>query len=208
MTLEHLLTDVMVLEGHAVFRSGLVSCLDGFDGIDRVEAVGSVAEAWAHPALGEAEIILVDAAIDGAGDFVASVLDFTDTRVVALATKDQSERVATLVAAGAVAALAREDLTAERLGLSLRAVAAGASTMLATWPASVQTVLAPPATELTSREQRVLSLVADGLPTREIGEELHYSERTVKKVLGDVVVKLGARSRSQAIARAVRQGLI
>jgi DNA-binding NarL/FixJ family response regulator len=62
--------------------------------------------------------------------------------------------------------------------------------------------------ELSSREQRVLELVADGLPTREIGEELHYSERTVKKVLGDVVVKLGARSRSQAIARAVRQGII
>ena len=67
---------------------------------------------------------------------------------------------------------------------------------------------AAPGPELTSREQRVLSLVADGLPTREIGEELHYSERTVKKVLGDVVVKLGARSRSQAIARAVRQGII
>jgi len=206
--MSHRLTDVMVLESHAVFRSGLVCCLDGFDGIDRVEAVGSVAEAWAHPALGEAEVILVDAAIDGAGDFVSSVLDFTDTRVVALATKDQTERVAALVAAGAVAALAREDLTAERLGLSLRAVAAGATTMLATWPAPVPSVIAAPATELTSREQRVLALVADGLPTREIGEELHYSERTVKKVLGDVVVKLGARSRSQAIARAVRQGLI
>jgi DNA-binding NarL/FixJ family response regulator len=201
-------TDVMVLEGHAVFRSGLVSCLDGFDGIDRVEAVGSVAEAWAHPALGEAEIILVDAAIDGAGDFVSSVLDFTDTRVVALATKDQTDRVTALVAAGAVAALAREDLTAERLGLTLRAVAAGATTMLATWPAPVSTVMVQSAPELTSREQRVLALVAEGLPTREIGDELHYSERTVKKVLGDVVVKLGARSRSQAIARAVRQGLI
>src|SRR5436305_13364478 len=128
-------TDVMVLEGHAVFRSGLVSCLDGFDGIDRVEAVGSVAEAWAHPALGEAEIILLDAALDGAGDFVSSVLDFTDTRVVALATKDQTYRATALVSAGAVAALAREDLTAERLGLTLRAVAAGATTMLATWPA-------------------------------------------------------------------------
>lgn len=206
--MSHRVTDVMVLEGHAVFRSGLVSCLEGFDGIDRVEAVSSVAEAWAHPALGEAEVIVVDAAIDGAGDFVSSVLDFTDTRVVALASKDQSDRVTALVAAGAVAALPREDLTAERLGLSVRAVAAGATTMLATWPAAGASVLAPPATELTSREQRVLALVADGLPTREIGEELHYSERTVKKVLGDVVVKLGARSRSQAIARAVRQGLI
>ena len=95
-------TDVMVLERHAVFRSGLVACLDGYDGIDRVEAVASVAEAWAHPALGEAEVILVDAMIDGAGDFVTSVLDFTDTRVVALATKDQTDRITALFAAGAV----------------------------------------------------------------------------------------------------------
>jgi len=202
-------TDIMVVEAHAVFRQGLVSCLDGFDGIGRVEAVGSIADAWAHPALGEAQVVLVDAALDGAGDFVGSVLQFTDTRVVALASKDQVERLTRLVDAGAVAALVREDLTPERLGLSLRAVAAGATTMLATYRTELPgggAVASGP--ELTSREQRVLALVADGLPTREIGEELHYSERTVKKVLGDVVVKLGARSRSQAIARAVRQGII
>jgi DNA-binding NarL/FixJ family response regulator len=201
--------DIMVVEAHAVFRQGLVSCLDGFDGIGRVEAVASIADAWAHPALGEAQVVLVDAMLDGAADFVGSVLQFTDTRVVALASKDELERLTRIIDAGAVAALVREDLTPERLGLSLRAVAAGATTMLATYrmqlpPANA--VAAGP--ELTSREQRVLSLVADGLPTREIGEELHYSERTVKKVLGDVVVKLGARSRSQAIARAVRQGII
>jgi DNA-binding NarL/FixJ family response regulator len=203
------ITDVMVVEGHAVFRQGLVSCLEGFDGIGRVESVGCIAEAWAHPALGEAEVVLVDAMLDGAGDFVANVLDFTDTRVVALAASEQLERLAAMVDAGAVAALVRDDLTAERLGLSLRAVAAGATTMLATYPkmrAAAVPVAAGP--ELTDREQQVLALVADGLPTREIGVELHYSERTVKKVLGDVVVKLGARSRSQAIARAVRQGII
>lgn len=203
-------TDVMVVEGHAVFRQGLVSCLEGFDGIGHVESVGSVTDAWSHPALGEAEVVLVDAMIDGAGDFVANVLAFTDTRVVALAGKDDVERLASMVDAGAVAALVRDDLTAERLGLSLRAVAAGATTMLATYPklaaAAVPATAAGP--ELSDREQQVLSLVADGLPTREIGVELHYSERTVKKVLGDVVVKLGARSRSQAIARAVRQGII
>jgi DNA-binding NarL/FixJ family response regulator len=204
---EHV-TDIMVVEAHAVFRHGLVSCLDGFDGIGRVEAVGSIADAWAHPALGEAQVVLVDALLDGAGDFVASVLQFTDTRVVALASKDQIERLVRLVDAGAVAALVREDLTPERLGLSLRAVAAGATTMLATYRTQLPATGATASPELTSREQRVLALVADGLPTREIGEELHYSERTVKKVLGDVVVKLGARSRSQAIARAVRQGII
>jgi DNA-binding NarL/FixJ family response regulator len=201
-------TDIMVVEAHAVFRQGLVSCLDGFDGIGRVEAVGSVAEAWSHPALGEAQVVLVDAMLDGAGDFVVSVLQFTDTRVVALASKDDVDRLTLLVDAGAVAALVREDLTPERLGLSLRAVAAGATTMLATYRTQLPASTVASGPELTSREQRVLALVADGLPTREIGEELHYSERTVKKVLGDVVVKLGARSRSQAIARAVRQGII
>lgn len=201
-------TDVMVVEAHAVFRQGLVCCLEGFDGIGRVESVAAIAEAWSHPALGEAEVVLLDAMLDGAEDFVASVLEFTNTRVVALAAKDHVERLATLVDAGAVAALVREDLTPERLGLSLRAIAAGATTMLATYRSHLPAAAAAAGPELTSREQRVLSLVADGLPTREIGEELHYSERTVKKVLGDVVVKLGARSRSQAIARAVRQGII
>ena len=202
------ITDIMVVEAHAVFRLGLVSCLDGFDGIGRVEAVGCIADAWSHPALGEAQVVLVDAMLDGAGDFVSSVLQFTDTRVVALASNADVERLTKLVDAGAVAALVREDLTPERLGLSLRAVAAGATTMLATYRSSLPAASVATGPELTAREQRVLALVADGLPTREIGEELHYSERTVKKVLGDVVVKLGARSRSQAIARAVRQGLI
>ncbi len=54
----------------------------------------------------------------------------------------------------------------------------------------------------------MLSLIAAGHPTREVALELSYSERTVKNVLHDVVTKLNARSRSQAVAFAVREGLI
>ena len=61
---------------------------------------------------------------------------------------------------------------------------------------------------LSPRERRVLSLLADGLPTREVARQLSYSERTVKNVIHDVVTKLNARSRSQAIATAMREGLI
>ena len=66
----------------------------------------------------------------------------------------------------------------------------------------------PVAAKLTDREQQVLSLIAAGHPTREVAQELCYSERTVKNVLHDVVTKLNARSRSQAVAFAVREGLI
>ena len=51
-------------------------------------------------------------------------------------------------------------------------------------------------------------LHAAGHPTREVAQELCFSERTVKNVLHDVVTKLNARSRSQAVAFAVREGLI
>ena len=62
--------------------------------------------------------------------------------------------------------------------------------------------------QLTNREEQVLRLIADGHATREVAEELCYSERTVKNVLHDVVTKLGARTRSHAVAHAVRAGLI
>jgi DNA-binding NarL/FixJ family response regulator len=54
----------------------------------------------------------------------------------------------------------------------------------------------------------VLALLADGHQTREIALQLCYSERTIKNVLHDIVTKLNVRSRSHAIAYAVRAGLI
>jgi DNA-binding NarL/FixJ family response regulator len=58
------------------------------------------------------------------------------------------------------------------------------------------------------REQMVLRLVAAGLSNREIAQRLSYSERTIKTILHDVVVKLGVKSRSQAVAMAVRERMI
>ena len=57
-----------------------------------------------------------------------------------------------------------------------------------------------------AREDR--APIADGHAIREVAQQLCYSERTVKSVLHDVVTKLNARSRSQAVAHAVREGLI
>jgi DNA-binding NarL/FixJ family response regulator len=78
--------------------------------------------------------------------------------------------------------------------------------LLAKLPDSAEAKPAP--ARLTDREQQVLALIAAGHPTREVALELSYSERTVKNVLHDVVTKLNARSRSQAVAFAVREGLI
>jgi DNA-binding NarL/FixJ family response regulator len=96
---------------------------------------------------------------------------------------------------GARVILCPSDCSEESVLAAIRAVAAAAD-------ARRQSA------RLTDREQQVLALIADGHPTREVAERLCYSERTVKNVLHDVVTKLNARSRSQAVAFAVREGLI
>jgi DNA-binding CsgD family transcriptional regulator len=61
---------------------------------------------------------------------------------------------------------------------------------------------------LTPREHEVLSLVADGLRNRDIADRLGISEHTVKFHLAAVFGKLGATSRTDAVRRALRLGLI
>ena len=62
--------------------------------------------------------------------------------------------------------------------------------------------------KLAPRELEVLELVATGMTDREIGKRLHLSEQTVKSYLRNLLRKLDARSRAQAVAVAFRRGLL
>jgi DNA-binding NarL/FixJ family response regulator len=62
--------------------------------------------------------------------------------------------------------------------------------------------------ELTAREKEILSLVASGLEGKEIAYELFLSHDTVRTHVAQALAKLGARTRAQAVAIAVRRGLI
>ena len=61
---------------------------------------------------------------------------------------------------------------------------------------------------LTAREHDVLALVADGLPNREIAHDLAISEHTVKFHLASIFGKLGVSTRTEAVQRGVRLGVI
>lgn len=60
----------------------------------------------------------------------------------------------------------------------------------------------------TAREAQVLQLISDGLVNREIGDELHLSEETVKSHVRHLLAKLQARSRAHAVAVGFRRGLL
>jgi DNA-binding NarL/FixJ family response regulator len=65
-----------------------------------------------------------------------------------------------------------------------------------------------PGEALTTREREVLELLSRGLPNKQIARRLHISEHTVKFHVSSIYAKLGATSRTDAVSRGVRRGLI
>ena len=207
---------LFVLDPHTIYRRGLAACLELMDGVDEVADAESVREAWETPALFAADLVILDLSIAGGSEFVGAVGEATGARVLVCSSDCTRERVLAAMQAGAIGFLRKDTLTMEGLGAAVQAAASGAGVVTPELLGSlVRSVAAETngngrshAATLTDREQQVLSLIADGHPTREVAEHLCYSERTVKNVLHDVVTKLNARSRSQAVAFAVREGLI
>lgn len=103
----------------------------------------------------------------------------------------------------AFAVLPRGTVTPEQLVAAVHAAAAGLRT-------SVETGNPEPAvsSRLDDRCLKVLQLLGEGADTREIGQLLRYSDRTIKSIIHDLQRALGARSRAHAVAEAVRHGLI
>ena len=66
----------------------------------------------------------------------------------------------------------------------------------------------PPEEPLTAREREVLQLLAQGLANKQIAQRLSISEHTVKFHVAEVMAKLGAASRTEAVTRAARRGLL
>jgi DNA-binding NarL/FixJ family response regulator len=205
---------LFVVDPHTIYRRGLAACLEGLPEVQSVGQADSVRRAWEDEALFASDLVLVDHAMSGGLDFLAAVGEATGAAVVVCSSMCGEEAVLGALQAGAVGVLRKETLSTESLASAVRAAADGTGVVTSDLLHDLLDGLAPdgyekpPAARLTDREQQVLSLIAEGHPTREVAQQLCYSERTVKNVLHDVVTKLNARSRSQAVAHAVREGLI
>ena len=206
---------VFVVDSHPIYRRGLVASLELLERVECVNEADGVTGAHDHSALLEADVVIVDPSIPGGSAFLDAV--GTDLRVIACTSACDEKSVVTAVEAGAVGYLRKDTLTQDLLQAALQAAEGGAAIVApnlfgamfrGSAVESAGGLARFPLPRLTDREQRVLALIAEGHPTREVAEQLCYSERTVKNVLHDVVTKLNVRSRSQAVAHAVRDGLI
>jgi DNA-binding NarL/FixJ family response regulator len=202
---------LFVLDTHTIYRRGLVACLEDLAEVEAVADAETVRDAWEHPGLFAADIVVMDPSLPGGGDFVGAVREATGASVLVCSSDTAQDAVVRAIRSGATGYLRKDELAPQALAAAVRAAASGSGVLAGDLLASLVPDGAAPrpvAAQLTDREQQVLSLIAAGHPTREVALELCYSERTVKNVLHDVVTKLNARSRSQAVAFAVREGLI
>jgi DNA-binding NarL/FixJ family response regulator len=179
-------------------------------------AVG-VAQAWSHSALFSSDIILFDCDMPGLAELGREVGRVAAAPVLLCTRRNWNDELVDALATAA-GVLSADALTAEAITSAARAIRSGIAVLpidhLRTIcrdcnaPLAVAAPDPAPHPRLTPRERAVLILVAEGVPSREIAERLAYSERTIKNTLHDVLTRLNAKTRSHAVALAVREGII
>jgi DNA-binding NarL/FixJ family response regulator len=203
-------TRVWIDDGNAIFRRGLVSSLVG----EPFAVVGESAGLVPQPVLADADILVFG--LEGTRlERVAELSAGTGAKLVALTGSASEDDLASAVEAGVSGLLIRADLTPSALLSCLTAVVEGHGSVppallarLTRRLAGAELACVPRDGELVKRELQVLRILAEGGDTREVAARLSYSERTVKNIVHDVLLKLNCRTRAHAVAAATRQGFI
>jgi len=200
---------VWIDDRNAIFRRGLLSSVLG----EGLLVVGESCRFRPEPETSSLDILVFDLEGTGVQNAVRAVAGGA-VQLVAIAEQPREEHLFDAVEAGLAAFLIRSELTPESLVTCLRSVSCGNNSLPSSLLASLLEGLAKggrrgaTAGQLARRELDVLRLLAAGGDTREIAGELSYSERTVKNIVHEVLVKLNCRTRAQAVALATRQGFI
>jgi len=202
---------VLLADDHDVVRRGLTALLDGASGFAVVGAASDGEEAVALAAAHEPDVVLMDLSMPGV-DGIEATRRLTaaqpDARVVVLTSFSDRERILDALDAGAVGYLLK-DAEPDELLRGIEAAARGESPLAPKAARAVLTARAEsrPTTELTTREQEVLALLAEGLANKQIARRLGIAEKTVKAHLTSVFQRIGVTDRTQAALWAHRQGI-
>ena len=197
---------LLLVSADPLARGGLAVLLAALPGLAVVDQAAPGREVRESSRRAAPEVAAFDL---GAGDALAGPLRDLAGRMPVVALLADASQAAEALAAGARGAVFR-DASAERLAAALAAAARGLLVLDPGVAASV--VRAPPAPALdeplTPREVEVLALLAEGLANKSIAARLGISEHTAKFHVNAILGKLGAESRSEAIVRAARLGLV
>ncbi|BCM92281.1 transcriptional regulatory protein LiaR [Abditibacteriota bacterium] len=201
---------VLLVDDHPVVRAGMAALLE----IDPEENIRVVGEAGnGHQAIERFEELRPDVTLmdlrmpelDGVEAIRAICTRHPQARIIVLTTFDGDEDITLALRAGASGYLLK-DSPREQLLQAVRSVAGGGRFV----PPEVASRLTARDNfeSLSPREAELLQIIAEGKSNREIANELFITEGTVKFHINRILTKLGASNRSEAVAIALRRGLV
>ncbi|MEL6160998.1 MAG: response regulator transcription factor [Cyanobacteria bacterium J06623_5] len=199
---------VLVVEDHNVVRQGIVAILNQQENIEVVAEAKNGKEAIALHATYQPDITLMDLRMpqmEGLEAIISIRQASPKARIIILTTYDTDEDIYSGLQAGARGYLLK-DATAQELTNAVRQVHTGKRYI----PSNVAMKLADRMEndELTNREVDVLQMMVQGSSTAKLSQALNISEGTVKFHVNNILQKLNARDRTQAVVIALQRGIV
>ncbi len=199
---------VLNVDDHPLLNEGIAALIKNQPDMQLVAQASSGRGALEKFRAHRPDVTLMDLRLpdmSGIDTMIAIRAEFREARIIMLTTFEGDVEIQRALAAGAQGYVLKS-MPPKELVAVVRQVYAGKKRI----PSEVAARLAEHLGEedLTPRELEVLQLAADGKRNRDIGEKLFISEETVKVHIKHIMEKLGASDRTQAVAIAVRRGII
>jgi two-component system response regulator NreC len=209
---------VLLVDDHTVFRAGLRALLEAESNIEVVGEAASGDEAVDQARTQRPDVVLMDLSMPSSGGLEATrriVALELESRVLALTVHAEEEYLLPVIQAGASGYMNKTSADRDLIE-AIRIVARGEVYLL---PQATKLLLqeyktaesdpdAPSLRQLSSREQEVLALTAEGYSSREIGIKLFISGKTVDTYRSRIMQKLGLNHRSELVRFALKVGLL
>lgn len=211
---------VLVVDDHAVVRSGLMMLLHGKHNIEVIGEAADGEEGIQAAQLLKPDVVLMDLNMPAGMDGLTATTELRrlmpDLAILILTMHDDDEYLFRAIHVGASGYILKS-APHEELLTAIRSVAAGNAYL---YPTATKRLMneyierlkhgenTDTFASLSEREREVLALIAKGFSNKEIGEQLIISVKTVESHKSNVMEKLGLKTRPELVKFAVKKGLL
>ena len=199
---------ILVIDDHPMIRAGLTATIGPEPDMTVVALASTGKEGVEQYRLHQPDVTLMDLKMPvmGGVEAIRGIRrEFPSAKIIVVSTYEGDEDIYRALEAGAITYLLK-DMLAEKMVEMIREVAGGGRPI----PPDVAQRLTGRMFQavLTNREVEVLRLVARGMRNKEIAAELHISDETVQGHVKNILAKLAVHDRTEAVAVAIRRGIV
>lgn len=209
---------IMIVDDHPMVRKGLAMFVAGYDDMQLVAETGEATNALELYESHQPDVVLMDMVMaeqDGATTIAQIRQAHPSAAIIALTSFGEEQLIEAALRAGARGFLYK-NVSVDELAEAIRQTHRGrtildpkaSEVMLRLVSGSDSPPPAPHKSELSEREHAVLTLLARGLTNKQIAAQLQLQPSTVKQYTSNILSKLNVQSRTEAVAMALKQGLL